>query len=494
MPPLLALFSWPLVVLALARKFPPALAFILAILMGHLLLPETIEFDLPLLPALTKYSIPALSVLLFITLFRFRMGKRADRSLIPEHKFVHIATVGLLLGTLLTVASNGDPLQYGPTFLPGMRLYDGLSQVLSITIMLLPMLLARKFLATPGTHILLLKVLCIAALCYSLLALFEVRMSPQLNQWVYGFFPHSWIQHYRGGGTWRPIVFMSHGLVLSIFFCCMVLAAAGLSRLDRQKRSFFLIATVWLFMTLVLTKSLGALGIAILLLPAAFLLGVRGQFMVASVIAVLVLSYPIARSSGIIPIQQIVHQAEKIDPKRASSFTTRLANEDRMLAKAQKRPLFGWGGWGRSRVYNSTNGIDITIADGRWTNVLGVGGWFRYLLEFGLLCLPVILLFLRYRQNAIGMETSILALMLAANLIDLIPNSGLTPVTWMIAGALWGRLELGKITDNVKEETADIPSRSEPIYSRSDRPGQQAIVPEVRQNQFTRQKIRHMRK
>lgn len=489
MPPLLALFSWPLVVLALARRFPPALAFILAILAGHMLLPETIEFDLPLLPALTKYSIPALSVLLFIALFRLGTGRKPDRSLIPKHGFVRLATVGLIVGTLLTVATNGDPLIYGPTFLPGMRLYDGLSQVLSILIMLLPMLLARKFLATPETHVLLLKVLCIAALYYSLLALFEVRMSPQLNQWIYGFFPHSWIQHYRGGGTWRPVVFMSHGLVLSIFFCCMILAAAGLSRIESGKRNFFLAATIWLFLTLALTKSLGALVIAILLLPAALSLGVRGQLMVASTVALLVLIYPVARSSGVIPIQQIAQQAERIDPVRAGSFMTRIENEDRMLTRAQERPLLGWGAWGRPRVFDPVTGLDITIADGRWTNVLGAGGWFRYLLEFGLLCLPIGLLFLKCRQYAIGMETSILALMLAANLVDLIPNSGLTPVTWMIAGALWGRLELGQIETRTETEPIDAAKRRSPRYNRSDGPsGTAEIAPTRHQHKYTRQK------
>jgi hypothetical protein len=488
MPPLLALFSWPLVVLGLARRFSPALAFILAILVGHLLLPEIIEFDLPLLPALNKYSIPALSVLLFIALFQLRPGARSDRRLIPDHGFVRTATIGLLLSTLVTVATNGDPLLYGPTFLPGMRLYDGLSQGLSMLIMLLPMLLARKFLAKPETHVLLLKVLCTAALCYSLPALFEVRMSPQLNHWIYGFFPHSWIQHYRGGGTWRPVVFMSHGLVLSIFFCCMILAAAGLSRLQRQKQNFFLMATFWLFMTLVLTKSLGALAIAVLLLPAVFLLGTLGQLMVAGAIATLVLIYPIARSSGIIPIQAIAYQAERIDPLRAGSFLIRVENENRILAKAQERPLFGWGAWGRSRVFDSDTGIDITIADGRWTGVLGVGGWVRYLLEFGLLCLPVCLLLLKCRQYAIGMETSVLALMLAANLIDLIPNSGLTPITWMIAGALWGRLELGRIDMKAGTEPVSTAKRRGPRYSRSDDPDDAPHAATERpRHRFTRQ-------
>ena len=495
MPPLLALFSWPLVVLALARKLTPPLAFILAILAGFLLLPPTITYDLPLLPALTKDSIPALSVLLLLALFRPGLGGAGERPLLPQSRFIWMATIGLAAGALATVVTNGDPLFYGPTVLPGMRLYDGLSQVLSAIILLLPMLLARKFLATPETHVLLLKALCVAGLSYSLLALVEVRMSPQLNQWIYGFFPHSFIQHYRSGG-WRPIVFLNHGLVVSLFFCLATLAAAGLSRLDGKRRSNFLAATAWLLLTLVLTKSLGALVIALLLLPAVLFLGVRSQLIVACSVAIMVLSYPVARSSGFIPIERILQEAGKVDPARADSLLTRVRNEDMMLDKALDRPWFGWGAWGRSRVFDSATGADVTISDGYWIIVLGVGGWTRYLFEFGLLCIPLILMFLRCRQYDIGMESAILSLILAANLIDLIPNSGLTPLTWIIAGALWGRLELGRIEVATESERDTVSKRVNASYSRAPahRDKGAAEDPSLSPNHYTRQTSRHERR
>lgn len=467
MPPLLALLSWPLIVLALARNLTPALAFILALLGGFLLLPERTEFDLPLLPALDKHSVPVLAVLLLLALFRADKNSAREIPLFPENWFVRFAIVGLVAGALLTVVTNGDPLRYGPTILPGMRLYDGLSQILSMIILLLPLVLARKFLARPETHVLFLRVLCIAALGYSLLALLEIRISPQLHSWVYGFFPHSFAQTFRGGG-WRPAVFLSHGLVLAIFFCFTILATAGMARIDTKRRGAFLAALVWLFVTLVLSKSFGALIIAALLLPMALFLKVRGQLIVACVIAGLVLSYPITRASGLIPVDKILQQAEQIDPARAVSFAVRVTNEDRMLAKARERPLFGWGGWSRSRVFDPATGIDITTADGAWIIALGVGGWVRYLLQFGLLCAPLFLLLLHHRRYEIGMESSILALILAGNLADLIPNSSMTPLTWVFAGALWGRLELGRIKAGAETGAAGetAPKRAIPVYSR----------------------------
>lgn len=493
MPPLLALFCWPFAVVALARKFPPALAFILAILVGFLLLPELTAFDLPLLPALDKHSVPVLSVLLFLALFRPGKGQPEERGLIPEHPFIWIATIGLIAGTFLTVATNGDPLQYGPRTLPGIRLYDGFSQALATSITLLPMLLARKFLATPETHVLLLKVLCVAALGYSLLALFEVRMSPQLNRWIYGFFPHSWLQHYRAGG-WRPIVFLSHGLVVSIFFCCATLATAGLSRVDARKRGIFLAALAWLFMTLILTKSLGALGIAILLLPAALFWKARSQLLMACCAAILVLSYPVARSRGFIPVDWVIQQAGDIDPQRAQSLQYRIDNEDKLLAKAEQRPLFGWGIWGRSRVFDPVTGADISVTDGQWVILIGTNGWVGYIFRFGLLCLPLILLLRHARRYEIGLESSILGLVLAANLIDLLPNASLTPITWMIAGALWGRLELQRISPVAEPVQDRVAERAFPAYTRTSDPPEDLEAPSTRRARYTRQRTRHKRK
>lgn len=482
--------------LILARSLDPPRAFVLAILGGQLFLPELTKIDLPLLPALTKQTVPVLSVLLFLAFFRPPDGAAPARPLIPQSRFVLLATVGLALSALLTVALNGDNLFYGPTVLRGMRLYDGMSQILSALLMVLPLLLARKFLARPEDHILLLKLLCLAGLGYSLLALFEVRMSPQLNNRIYGFFPHSWTQHFRGGG-WRPIVFFSHGLVLSLFFAMTVLAAAGLRRVLPEKRGFYTAALAWLLLTLVLCKSLGALVIALLLLPAVLFLGLRGQLIAACLCAGLVMAYPVARSAEVIPIQQILDIAEQYEPERAISFGVRVYHEDLMLAKAHERPLFGWGGWGRSRVLDSESGKDITIADGYWIIVLGVGGWARYLLEFGLLGVPVFLLLLYRRRYEVGPESALLALILAGNMIDLIPNSGITPITWIIAGALWGRLELARVDASAsKPARKTVPAG----YGRARTPVPEPATETAAQDagahaaSYTRQQIRHRRK
>jgi hypothetical protein len=271
-----------------------------------------------------------------------------------------------------------------------------------------------------------------------------------------------------------------------------ILTAAGLTRLEPARRGIYMAAFLWLIFTLMMCKSLGAMIIMVLFLPAILFVGLRGQLIFAAVIAALVLTYPIGRSSDFIPVQQILHQAEKIDPQRAASLLYRLQNEDIVLAKASERPLFGWGAWGRSRVFDPGSGADITVSDGHWVGVLGVGGWTRYLFEFGLLCIPLILLARHTRRYGIGMETSVLALILAANLIDLIPNSGMTPVTWMIAGALWGRLELGRIDMKAGAEPVSTSKRRGPRYTRSGGPDDALPTATERpRHRFTRQDSGH---
>ena len=456
----LALFSWPIAAFIAFRRYEVSLAILVTLIFGFLFLPTKAEVDLPLLPALNKYTIPAFTAFaLSFIVSKNALDAPRTPSFIPRSSFARLCLITLIIGAFLTVITNGDPLVYGPTFLPGLRIYDAFSIILGLFSTLMPFVLAHKFLSHPDKQRLFLKFLLMAALLYSLLALYEVRLSPQLNNMVYGFFPNNFLQHIRGSG-YRPLVFLNHGLVLAIFFALAILAAAGLTRLEEKKqKTKVFIAGLWLLVTLILCKSLGALFIALFLLPIALLLGVRMQLLIAAIFAVVIMTYPLLRSGGYIPVDRINAYAESIDPQRASSLRVRFENEDDFLEKIKQRPVFGWGGYRRSRVFTEY-GVDTSIADGAWINTLGVGGWVRFLSQFGLFCLPMMLLFLNRRRLNISLETSIMALLLMANVIDLIPNSSQTPLTWMLAGSLWGRLSLGHITQGITHETPDTPTRT----------------------------------
>lgn len=464
-PPLAALLSWPLVSFAFARKMQGPLALLTIVIGGFLLLPAQGGLDLPMLPELNKQLIPSLSALLLLGMMVTNSGEGITlKGLLPKSPMA-LALIGLLIIVpTLTFITNRDAQFIGALYLPPLSANDALSVTLDMALMILPLVLGRVLLAHPTRQNLLLRTLCIAGFAYSFLALFEVRMSPQLSNMVYGFFPHSWIQHVRGGG-YRPLVFLNHGLVLAIFLMMSVVATFGLMRFDRTRRRTYLMIGLWLMATLVLAKSLGALIIALGLMPLVLLVGVKRQLMIAAVGGMIFLSYPAVRSAGLIPLDRIETTISSYSAERAESLMVRLRNEDRMLERAQERPLFGWGGWGRSRVYNA-EGRDITIADGAWIIYLGLQGWLGYIATFGLLVMPLVLLRLRQKRIQFEPETGLLALILVGNMVDLIPNSGLTPITWMIAGALWGRLELGRITETNGEAEAEQPAEALSRYTR----------------------------
>jgi hypothetical protein len=464
----IALIAWPVLTLFLVLRLSFQQAVLISLLGGFLLLPVEGGFDLPLLPGFHKDSIPALTLLLLALLLHRQKARDGGSEVsstpqelpgwLPRSTLAIGGLLMLVLGAQMTALTNGDSLVYGPTVIRGLNPYDGGSIALTGMTMLIPLFLGRKFFAYPEGHLLLLRGLAIGGVAYSLLALYEVRMSPQLSNMVYGFFPHDWRQHVRSGG-WRPVVFMEHGLQLAIFFAMAGLAAFGASRLVQAgKRTPYMLAGAWILGTLLLSNSLGATVIAFAFLPVVLLLNARLQVLCAALVAGMLVLYPMLRSADVVPTDRLVSMAAQIDPDRASSLQFRFNNEDLLLDHMRDRPVFGWGINSRHRLFNE-RGQDIVVTDGFWIITIGEGGWVGYLAQFGLLTLPIILLAFAMRRYEVSSVTAILAVVLVATLINLIPNGHLSPVTVLVAGALWGRWELGRITETVPEQAAPEPRR-----------------------------------
>lgn len=457
MPPILALYLWPVFSWVILSKYRLPLGILIVMVAGYLLLPVRMAINFPMVPPLTKHGIPVLAVLVIAALMASKNKDIYQRpGLLPKSWLARGLMASLILGALGTAVTNGDRIVTPLEIKPGLTLYEGASMGIAYAILILPVLVGRKYFASPDTHRLILIVLCIAACIYALPTLFEVRMSPRLNRWIYGFTQHSWAQHVRGGG-FRPMVFLEHGLKVSLFFTLALIATIGLIR-ARWKPGLMFYAVFWLAGTMVLTKSLGAVMIAVMMIPLILFLNTRLILLAAGIIGMIVLTYPILRSANLAPIGQVIAVASWVNPVRGSSFNTRLENEEILLERANKRPLFGWGGYGRSRERNE-KGRDIVIPDGYWVIIIGVGGWARYIGEFGLMTAPMLLLAYRRSSLNVTTETAVLSVVLAANMIDLIPNSGQTPITWLIAGALWGRLEYG--VGKPGEDTGDPPPSQE---------------------------------
>ncbi|MCH2094766.1 MAG: hypothetical protein MK160_06570 [Rhodobacteraceae bacterium] len=431
---------WPLVAVALFRKLPADRAVIITLLAGYLILPEPpAVFDLPLMPPLNKHNVPAVAAFA-ITLWMYG----AKGSLLPHSAMGKVLVLTFVFSPIATVLTNGEPVFYGQVGLPALGAKDAIALILQQALMILPFLLGRQFLASGGAQRDMLVALVVGGLIYSLFMLIEIRLSPQLNLWIYGYYQHYFGQSVRFGG-YRPVVFLYHGLWVAFFTMTAVAAAFALWRSETLSKTWkWLAAGLYLALILVLAKSLGALLLAFVVIPPIVLLSRTGQIKLAIVIGVAAIAYPILKGVDLVPQQWLLDQAASIDPDRAASLDFRFTNENTLLARAYEKAVFGWGNWGRNHILDPVSGNILTVTDGRWIIVIGVYGWVGFLAEFGLLILPLILL---WRETSVAQDVRIspyiapLSLILAINLADMLPNATLTPLTWLLAGALVGYAE-----------------------------------------------------
>jgi hypothetical protein len=437
---ILAIVLWPIVAVYFYRTKPLVLATIWTILAADLLLPVRTAFKFEMIPLLDKYSIPSLCALVGC----MAVAKRPLR-LWTTFGLTEMLFFFVLIGPVITSLLNGDPVGLGGTVLPGVGIYDGLSAFLSQFIALIPFLVGRQFLRHTSSLQEILKSLAAAGLVYSFLLLFEIRFSPQLHTWFYGYAPSDFIQEMRTGGGFRPMAFMGHGLTASFFAMTALVAASALWRLQipvlRVKSS---LVTPYLGVVLFLCKSAAALVYGVVLVPMVRWARPSLQVRFALLLATLTLSYPLLRMAEMFPTQSTFELAKAFDEERANSLKFRFDQEETLLKRAVERPFFGWGRFGRSRVLVEDwqgTGVDASVTDGRWVITFGQFGLLGFLSEFGLLAIPVFraakaMKVVRSFKESISLGA--IALIIAVNMVELLPNSTLSPWTWLMAGALLG--------------------------------------------------------
>ena len=438
---------WPLVALLIWSRMDAARALVWTILGGYLLLPPLTAFDFPLVPNFDKDSVPALSALLCAWFI-----KRDSVSFDPGTLSGRLLIALFVLSPFVTVLTNGDPVPIHAGDLPGMRLYDSVASVADQVIVLMPMFLARRYLGSPEALRLLTGLMVLAGLLYSLPMLLEVRLSPQLNIWIYGFFQHDFAQTIRDGG-FRPFVFLSHGLWVAFFTLMALVAALVAFRAEPVGRGKALAIAGYLTVVLVLCKSAGVMVYAAGLAPLVLLVGVRLQLMVAAALALVVVIYPLLRGLHLVPLEAILDYARSVSVERAASLSFRITNEEALLTRAAERPWFGWGGYGRGLIRDPVSGNIWTIPDGAWIIVLGIHGWLGYIAKFGLIALPLLHLgvaALGQSVKSLSRYAAALALILAANMVDMLPNATEIPFTWLMVGALIGYAEKLRPVEMVK--------------------------------------------
>jgi hypothetical protein len=448
----IALVTWPFVAIWLFATRPLTQAILWTVLGAQLILPVGTTIKIAMIPQFDKNSIPSICLLigcLFASRSPWRFGKPGIAA---------ILVAAYVVGPLFTAQLNGDAILFGDRVLPGVDWYDGTSAVIAAIISLIPFLVGRQFFRENDDIEAIFLALVCAALVYSMPLLFEIRMSPQLHYLFYGYSPSQFAQSVRGDG-YRPMVFMGHGLIAAMFLVSAVIAAATLWR---AKITIFKLPagplTAYLGGILILCKSLGAAVYGAFLIPAVRLLKPRTQGRIAVVLVSISLLYPSLRFFDLFPTRYLVESASVISEDRGGSLKYRFDNEDILLARALERPFFGWGRYGRNRVYEENSGNDNSVTDGLWIIALGTSGILGFIAQFGVLTLGVFRAAPVLKSSRDGILLSALSLIVSVNILDLLPNSGLLPWTWLLCGALLGRAE--RLSESTQKSTSALQPRA----------------------------------
>jgi hypothetical protein len=389
----IALFAWPVVVLFLFARLPKHRALIAGVLAGTLFLPEiqmskaseeapdASEF-LVLALKFTKPNTICFSVLLGALVFDGR------RLLTFRPRWFDVPMLLWCLSPFVSNLSNG------------VGLYDSFAQTRDQTLIWgVPYILGRVYFDNAARLRELAIGFVLGGLAYVPVCLFEWRMFPRCHLWLYGFFPGSPNEAIRWDG-YRPVGFMSHGLMLGLWMVAATLVAVWLWQTGAVtslswRANARPIRMVWpmasLLVTTALVRSTGALVLGVAAIGGVYEL----RWLKWPVLLVVLLAaspaYIAARSAGWSARELTEINTNLFGQDRAGSVQYRIDMENRLLAKTRERPLLGWGDQGEGRKVIRTSRKDkITeaVTDGWWGICLNSYGFVGLSIAWVVLLLP----------------------------------------------------------------------------------------------------------
>ena len=317
--------------------------------------------------------------------------------------------------------------------------YDAVSEVLTATLVrLVPYFVGRALFGSLEHARVIVRLLVLGGLVYLPLCWWELRMSPQLHRILYGSHQHDFVQTLRGSG-YRPMVFMPHGLELSLFMVNATLACLWSWRFGKEKRIFGVPTALcfWaLALTSVLCKSTGATMLG--LLGGVLLLSRFSSLLVASIVGLTFFYigsriFQVGVEEGfanlIVPL---------VSERAASSMFDRIYMETMLIGRAWTAPIFGVSVWGFLADLQMPDGEIIRlVSDSAWIIVFTSNGFFGligFLLMFGL---PPLRAALSNLRRPTGDHPSrIMAIVLLVVLLDSIANTPENPFYLLMVGSL----------------------------------------------------------
>jgi len=429
---LLAIFCWIPAVLYIFMRFPPQRAIVLSFVVAWLYLP-VVNIPLPGIPDLTKMSATCYGILLATVIFdagRFSSFKPSWLDL------------PMLLWCLCPFASSVTN---------GLGAYDGFASALAQTVTWgLPYFLGRIYLADLSGLRQLAIGIFVGGLSYVPLCLIESILSPQMHQWVYGYHASpDFSQAYRLGG-YRPTVFMEHGLAVGAWMMAATLVGIWLWRTEVIKQ-IWNVPISWLVSTLLLTfvlcRSTGAY--ALLAIGLVLIFGSKWPRTTLPVLLLILGMCSYLYVNAITETyfsDQLVSVSSKVFPEeRVESMEFRFNNEELLVDKARQKIVFGWGGYGRNRVYERDwkgDVVDISVTDSLWIIAFGINGAVGLISLTASLLLPVVVFLKRYSANLWSNRkvapAAVLAVLIALYMLDCLLNAMVNPIYVIACGGIAG--------------------------------------------------------
>ncbi|MEZ6118360.1 MAG: hypothetical protein R3C28_17580 [Pirellulaceae bacterium] len=417
----LALTSWFAVAVIVFSEFRGSRGIVICMVLGWLTLPCA-ELNVPVLPNISKAAVTALGTMLAVIILEPRMFLR-----LRPH-WIDIPIIVYCLCGIPTALSNGL----------GVR--EGVSCVIeAVYLWGFPYLLGRAACRSLADIRFIALSIVVGAIGYVAPCFVEMRLSPHLHVWLYGFRPLNWNAEKLGG--YRPSVFMYDGLELGFWMAVAAMSAYWLWRAQAIKKIWVMPMSFWvvvLMVTSVLCRSTGA---TLLTIGGIIVLEMTRRFRSSWPFVMLTMTVFVYMGLRIndVPFDFTSQLAAKFSAERAQSLQFRLDNEDILIDKAMQRPLLGWGRFGRNRVYNE-EGRDISITDGLWVLLLGIFGFVGLGAFFGAFLIPSVALIVRLRKlripSAFAGAPQVIAMIMILYMLDSLLNGMENVVYPLCAGAL----------------------------------------------------------
>lgn len=431
----LIMIAWIPIVFYLFLRFKTQEAVIISFIVAWLFLPQEAGFIFPGLPDYERISATVYGILLATIVYDIQRISKFDYS------WLDLPMAIWCICPIFTSLSNG------------LGIYDGISESLTQTVAYGgPYFLGRIYLNNLAGLRKLAIGIFLSGLVYVPLCLYEIRMSPQLHQIVYGYHGNqSFNQTIRYGG-FRPTVFMRHGLSVGMWMMAATLIGICLWRTGviKQIYGFHIRWFVGiLLVTFILLKSTGAYGLLLLGLIFLFLawyFRTSIAFLLLIVAMVFYLQQSVSANTYI--TDSIITTVSRVipDPERIHSLQFRFDNEEILGNKARERMIFGWGGWGRNRVYEydwKGDLVDISITDSLWIIAFGKHGLVGLVSVFGSILIPVLYFCLRcfpagtWSHQKVA-PAAVLTIITVLYMLDCLLNNQFNPIFTLANGGITG--------------------------------------------------------